>query len=96
MGQTIACDNQPGDTHLSSNTCASVPGPFTLGQLVAVSFLSGDPIPNNFAFFIAEDGVTLADAPTVGVNVQAPEPSSLTLMAAGMGLLGLGLVLAKR
>jgi hypothetical protein len=97
VGQTIGCDNLPGDTHLSSNTCDSVPtGPdgFTLGQLVSVTFFAGDPIPNNFAFFIGETGVDLADAPTVGIEV--PEPSSLTLMAAGMGLLGLGLVLTKR
>jgi hypothetical protein len=97
VGQTIGCDNLPGDTHLSSNTCGSVqtgPDGFVLGQLVSVSFFSGDPIPNNFAFFIGETGVALADAPTVGIEV--PEPSSLTLMAAGMGLLGLGLVLAKR
>jgi hypothetical protein len=97
VGQTIGCDNLPGDTHLSSNTCDSVPtGPngFTLGQLVSVTFFAGDPIPNNFAFFIGETGVDLADAPTVGIEV--PEPSPLTLLAAGMGLLGLGLVLTKR
>src|SRR5271157_4341065 len=85
VGQTIACDNVPGDPHLSGNDCSSTPGPFTLGQVVDVNFFGGDPIPNSYAFFIAENGVALADAPPVGVEV--PEPSSLTLMASGMGLL---------
>jgi hypothetical protein len=94
VGQTIACDNAPDDTHLDGNDCASTPGPFTLGQVVDVNFFGGDPIPNGFAFYIAENGVALADAPTVGVEV--PEPASMTLLASGMGLLGLALVLTKR
>jgi hypothetical protein len=94
VGQTIACDNAPGDTHLDSNDCSATPGPFVLGQIVNVAFFGGDPIPNNYAFYIAENGVALADAPTVGVEV--PEPASLTLLASGMGLLGLALVLVKR
>jgi hypothetical protein len=97
VGQTIACDNLPGDPHLSSNTCGSVPtGPegFTLGQVVSVTFFAGDPIPNDFAFFIGETGVALEDAPVVGIEV--PEPTSMTLLASGMGLLALGMVFAKR
>jgi hypothetical protein len=93
VGQTIACDNAPGDTHLDGNNCAATPGPFTLGQVVNVDFFGGDPIPNNYAFYIAENGVALADAPTVGVEV--PEPTPLTLLISGMGLLGLALVFAK-
>jgi hypothetical protein len=94
VGQTIACDNSVGDTHLDSNNCASTPGPFTLGQVVDVNFFGGDPIPDSYAFYIAENGVVLADAPTVGVEVT--EPASLALLASGMGLLGLALVLGKR
>jgi hypothetical protein len=94
VGQTIACDNAPGDTHLDGNNCDSTPGPFTLGQVVNVNFFGGDPIPNGFAFYIAENGVALSDAPPVGIEV--PEPTSMTLLASGMGLLGLALVLTKR
>jgi hypothetical protein len=92
VGQTIACDSL--DDVLSSNDCLSTPGPFTLGQVVSVNFFAGDPIPNNAVFFFGETGVDLADAPTV--NITAPEPTSLTLLAAGMGLVGLSLLFVKR
>jgi hypothetical protein len=94
VGQTLGCANLPGDSHLTSNNCGSVTGPFTLGETVSASFFGGDPIPDLSAFFIGETGVALADAPTLGIEV--PEPASLTLLASGMGLLGLCLAFAKR
>jgi PEP-CTERM motif-containing protein len=94
-GQTIGCDNLPGDPHLSSNTCSSVTGELQLGQVVSVDFFGGVAIPDNVGFFLAEDGVSLA-AGVPDFTAEVPEPSSLTLMAAGIGLLGLGLVLTKR
>lgn len=92
VGQTIGCDSL--DDNLTSNDCANVPGPFTLGQIVSVNFFSGDPVPNNSLFVFGETGVAYQDAPTF--NVTAPEPASLTLLAAGMGLLGLCMAFVKR
>jgi hypothetical protein len=92
VGQTIGCDSL--DDNLTSNDCASVPGPFTLGQIVSVNFFSGDPVPNNSLFVFGETGVNYMDAPTFSVT--AREPTSLTLLAAGMGLIGLCMVFVKR
>ncbi len=94
VGQTIMCDNLPGDPHLSANDCNPNSDPFVLGQVVSVNFFGGSPIADNSAFFIAENGVALADVPDFGVT--APEPTSLSLLAAGMGLIGLCMVFAKR
>ena len=96
VGQTIMCDNLPGDPHLSSNDCDSVTGPLTLDEVVSVDFSGGVPIPNNVGFFVAEDGVALGSVPDFMTTAYVPEPTSLTLLASGMGLLGLCLVLAKR
>jgi hypothetical protein len=93
VGDTISCD--PLDGFLSSNNCGSVSTDgFTLGQVVTVQFFSGMPVPPNMNFFFGETGVALADMPDI--NITAPEPSSLTLLAAGMGLIGLCMVFAKR
>jgi hypothetical protein len=96
-GQTIMCDNLPGDPHLSSNTCGSVDGTLFAGEVVSVDFSGGVPIPNNVGFFVAEDGVPFsAGVPDFTATAFVPEPTSLTLLASGMGLLGLALVLTKR
>jgi hypothetical protein len=95
-GQTMMCDNLPGDPHLSSNTCGSVDGALTLGEVVSVDFSGGTPIPDNMGFFVAEDGVALGSVPDFMTTAYVAEPTSLTLLASGMGLLGLCLVLAKR
>jgi hypothetical protein len=92
VGQTIACDSL--DDNLTSNDCANVPGPFTLGQVVSVNFFSGNPIPNNSLFVFGEMGVAFEEAPTFSVTT--PEPTSLTLLAAGMGLVGLCMAFVKR
>ena len=92
VGQTIGCDSL--DENLTSNDCANVPGPFTLGQFVSVNFFAGDPVPNNSLFVFGETGVAFQDAPVFSVT--APEPTSLTLLAAGMGLVGLCMAFVKR
>jgi hypothetical protein len=95
VGQTIGCESL--DDSLTSNNCGSVPTPpggFTLGEPVSVQFFGGDPIPNLSLFVFGETGVPFANAPVF--EVTAPEPTSLTLLAAGMGLIGLCMVFAKR
>jgi hypothetical protein len=96
VGQTIMCDNLPGDPHLSLNTCDPSGPAFTLGELVNVSFFGGVAIPDNTGFFLAENGVPLLDVPDFTATAFVPEPTSLTLLASGMGLLGLCMVLVKR
>jgi len=92
QNQTLGCESL--DDTLPSNSCGSVSGVLTLGELVNVSFFGGTPIMNNGAFYIGETGVPLIDAPTIGIEVS--EPTSLTLLASGMGLLGLCVLLTKR
>jgi hypothetical protein len=92
VGQTIGCDSL--DENLTSNDCANIPGPFTLDQIVSVNFFAGDPVLNNSLFVFGETGVAYQDAPIFSVT--APEPTPLTLLAAGMGLIGLCMVFAKR
>src|SRR5450755_878964 len=73
------------------------------GQPVNISFTGGLAIPPSgnpkgflSVFFLAETGVSADDINKLQWTVAAPEPSSITLLAAGMGLIGLCMVLAKR
>jgi PEP-CTERM motif len=90
---TLSCDSN-GQPFLTANNCGAVPSPLMVGEVVDVTFLSGSPVPNEFNFFLAEDGVPLSALPSL--NVTAPEPASLMLLASGMGLLGLCVAFAKR
>jgi len=81
-GQTISCSNT--DQYLTSNSCAAA-GTLTLGETVTFDFDGGTAIPNESAFFLGEDGVALADLPTL--NVEVPEPGILALLLVGLGTL---------
>jgi PEP-CTERM motif len=92
---SVSCSNVQGDPHLSSATC----GPD--GPLFNITFSGGTPIVPTVGtveslFFIGEDGVAVTDINNLGWTASAPEPGSLTLLAAGMGLVGLCMVFAKR
>jgi hypothetical protein len=91
-GLPLTCSSL--DSFLTSATCSNAP--LSVGELVTVQFSdnTGSPIPQNSNFFLAETG-----APALvgtSADVTAPEPTSLTLVAAGMGLIGLCMVFAKR
>jgi hypothetical protein len=92
VGQTISCANTDGD--LTTNNCAAYT-PLTLGENVTVTFSGGTPVPYLMAFFVAENGVPLASAPTVGVTAVA-EPLALPLLLMGLALMGLMLVGGKQ
>jgi PEP-CTERM motif-containing protein len=94
---SVSCGNVAGDPHLTTASC----GPD--GDSFGITFTGGNAIiPSNpethqeSLFFLGEDGVAGQDINNLNWSIAAPEPSSLNLLVAGMGLLGLGLVLAKR
>jgi hypothetical protein len=94
---SVSCGNVVGDPHLTSASC----GPD--GSNFAITFANGAPIiPSNpqtqqeSLFFIGEDGVAGTDINNLNWSIAAPEPSSITMLAAGMGLLGLAMVFVKR
>jgi hypothetical protein len=95
----VSCESI--DPNLSDASCPT-DTVFGAGDPVSTTFSGGTPIPpspsntNLSVFFLAEDGVALDKINTLTWTVSASEPSSISLLAAGMGLLGLGLVLAKR
>lgn len=86
VGQTISCTNT--DSSLTGNDCAAA-GTLTLGETVTISLYGGTAIPNESAFFIAENGVDLADMPGMGIDVPTHDPSTLVLLLAGMAVLGI-------
>jgi len=85
-GQTVTCTNL--DSYLTSNTCAAN-GTLTLGQMVNADFFGGTPIPDESAFFIGENGVPYQNLPPLTLDVPAHDPSTLLLLAVGIGMLAL-------
>ena len=88
VGQSITCTNTVNDPHLTNNNCGAF-SPLNLGEHVTVNFSGGTPVPNYMGFFIAEDGVPLAELPPVDVATVA-EPLTLPLLSIGLALMGLG------
>jgi hypothetical protein len=82
----VTCSNL--DTALSSNNCGAFAS-IAPGQLVALDFYGGTAIPNYSAFFLAEDGVSIANLGTWTVDV--PEPGVVVLLMFGLAaLIGFG------
>jgi hypothetical protein len=88
------------DPALSNAFCPD--GPTQDGLPVIITFSGGTAIPpsgsktNLSVFFLAETGVAPADINKLSWTVAASEPTSIHLLAAGMGLIGLLMVFTKR
>jgi hypothetical protein len=81
-GQSLTCTSL--DVFLSSNNCGQA---LTVGVPVVFDFFGGSSIPNNMAFFLAENGVSLSAVNGAGWMVQVPEPGSLLLLVIGLAVL---------
>ena len=92
----VTCTTTPLDQQLLSSSC-DPNGTFNVGDTVSAQFFAANPsqdVPPNTAIFVEVQGISYMDLQST--NVTAPEPTSLTLLAAGMGLIGLCMVFAKR
>ena len=94
-GVPQGCETLTGDPHLTTANCTFTSDTFTY------TFSGGASIPPSgngliSVFFIGEDGISFTDISNVSWTASVPEPSSLTLLAAGMGLLGLCFAFVKR
>ena len=85
-GQTIMCTNL--DAYLNGNDCADAGELMNNGIPVTVSFY-GLGVPNEMAFFIAENGVAYQNLPPVEIEVPTHDPGTLVLLLAGIALLGM-------
>jgi len=95
-GLTLTCSNT--DSYLGNNNCASYSSPLVDGQSVTLSFTGPVNVPTLMDFFFA---VTTTDdqgnpitipgfsMPDSDLTVPTFDPSTLVLLLAGLGLLGL-------
>ena len=94
-GLTLNCMNDPGDTYLSTNNCSTI-GTLTDGEWVTMNFMAPDFVPPNYDFYF---GVTATDdegnpinipgMPDSTIALPTNDPSTLMLLASGIGLLAL-------
>jgi len=84
-GDTLSCLNPDGTT----NNCGTI-GPLVAGNTVTLTF-SGLDIPINTEFFVGLSGpdVTTSDVPNPTVSLPTNDPSTLVLLAVGMGMLAM-------
>jgi hypothetical protein len=85
-GQTITCTNT--DSFLTGNNCTAA-GTLTLNETVTVNLFGGSAVPDEMAFFIAENGVTLSNLPPLTFEVPTHDPNTLVLLVAGVAMLAM-------
>jgi hypothetical protein len=88
----------PGDVQFSGTTSSPVPGDVYIFT-AEFQAISGNPAPDSETFtimatgsdFVTEEGgVTIGPANIQSLSVALPEPSTLLLLASGLGLLSIG------